>query len=302
MANSNFVGAASTVTTAACSIPELWSKKVAKAVHFKCQIANRVNREYEGELSSMGDTLHVVMQSNYTANTKSANTDVTFESLTNTATSLVVDTHKYTAVMIEDIVKKQAQPGFQDRQSANLAYPLSRAMDTSLSAIFDGFADNGTVGTAGVELSESDYMTAWQKLAEAGAVEEGMVNADVSWFLSAAAWVAALKIEHLINKDYGAIGELKTASLGMILGAPTFMSNLLESDATGQHDCAVFHKDVLALAAQETPRVDSQYFLQSLGTAFVADVIYGVKEIQRPFEAAANVTGSDNFGVYLATV
>ena len=80
------------------------------------------------------------------------------------------------------------------------------------------------------------------------------------------------------------------------------MSNLLESDAAGQHDCALFHKDVLALVCQQEPHVESQRVIQAIADAYVCSTIYGVKEIDRPAEAAACATNGDAFGVYLATV
>jgi hypothetical protein len=292
------------VTTAACFIPEIWSNMVMEAVEFATPVASRVNREYEGEITKGGDTVHVVMQSNYTANTKSAGTDVTFETHTNTASTLLIDKHQYAAAKIEDMAAALVMPGFKERQTKKMGYALARAMDVSLTALFDGFADNGTIGTLGVELTEADYLSAWTKLAEAGAVTEGMVDDDLSIFLSPAAYAAALKVDRLVSKDFRSDGGEGTskAKLGTIYGGSVFMSNLLESDAAGQHDCAWIHREVLALASRKKAEVHTQYIIEALADAVVVDQIYGVKEIQRPFEAAANVTGTDSHGVYLATV
>ena len=92
------------------------------------------------------------------------------------------------------------------------------------------------------------------------------------------------------------------AAIGMLYGGRVFMSNLLESDAAGQHDCAFIHRDILTIAVQAKPEINRDFIIEALSDAVVADQIYGVKELSRPGESAANVTLTDNYGVYLATV
>lgn len=288
---------------AANYIPELWALGATDAVEFRAVIAKRVNREFEGTVSSMGDTVNIPSMSNFTAVDKSANTDVDFENMVHPTQALSINKHKYVAVKLERFMEKQAMPEYRAKVTQRLGYPLARAMETDLSGIFDAFTTNGTVGSAGNELTDDDYLTAWTKLMEAGAIEEAMLDSDTSIILSPAAGAAALKIDKFVNQDYGARTDAITkAALGTIYGSSTFLSNLLESDAAGQHDCAWFHKDVLTLAVQQKVRVESDYRVASIATEMVADTIYGFKELTRPGESNANVTLTDNFGVYLATV
>lgn len=293
----------STVTTTANWIPELWSNNTQESVEFAAVIAKRVNSEYEGEIKAFGDTVNIQTVSNYTANTKSAATDVTFETHTTPQVVLVIDKHQYAAFRVEKIAEKQAMPGWREKNTKKLGYSLARAREVALSGLFDAFADNGTIGTLGIELTDSDYLTAWQKLAEAGALDMGDSGDDVSVFLSPAAVAAALKIDKFTSREFGADeGAIKQATIGMLYGGRVFMSNLLESDATGQHDCAFMHRDALTIAVQSKPNVASDFIIEAISDAVVADQIYGVKELSRPGESAANVTLTDNFGVYLASV
>ncbi len=293
-----------TITTAANWIPEIWSSDVQEAVEFAQVIEKRVNREYEGEVSSMGDTVNIQTTTNYTANTKSAATDVVFETHTHPQLALLINIHQYSAFRVEKIAEKQAMPGWRERQTRKLGYALARAREVTLSALFDGFADNGTIGSLGTELTDADYLSAWQKLAEAGAIDNmGEADEALSIFLSPAAVAAALKIEKFTNQDFGADeGAIKKASIGMIYQGRVFMSNLLEADAAGQHDCAFIHRDALTIAVQAKPNVYSDFIIEAISTAVVSDQIYGARELTRPGESAANVTLTDNFGVYLATV
>lgn len=292
-----------TKTTAANWIPEFWSSKTQDAVEFKCKIKPRVNTEYEGEIKAMGDIVNITGSSNYTAVAKSVNTAIDFEAITHPTQQLTIDTCLYASLRLEDWAEKQAMPGYRDKQTKKLGYALARRMDVDLAGLFDGFGDNGTIGTLGVELSESDYLTARQKLMEAGAIDDGMIESDCTIMLSPAAFVAALKIDRFVSRDFVPESDgVSKASLPYIYGMPVFVSNLLEADAAGQHDCAMFHKDALAMAVQVAPHVESDRVINHIADAIVAWDLYGKKELTRPGESAANVTLSDNFGCYLATV
>jgi hypothetical protein len=104
------------------------------------------------------------------------------------------------------------------------------------------------VGSYGTELTDNDYLSAWQKLATAGAITEGAVNPDVACLLSVESYAAALRTERFINRDYnGDAGTdaLKRAKVGTIYGSDAVMSNLLNVPSASQHACGFFHKERL---------------------------------------------------------
>lgn len=243
---------------------------------------------------------------NYPANDKSADTDVTFNSQTSAKVTLTINKHKTSAVRIEKFAEKQSLPNFRAMTVKKLSYPLARIKDTDLSALFDGFSDNGTIGTLGTELTENDYYTAWTKLAEAGVIEDGDTSDSLSLFLSPAAVAAMLKLDRFASRDFNPNAKaVERCWVGnYVMGGRIQMTNLLESDAAGQHDCAFMHKDALAFAEQMAVDVESDFIIEALSTAIVAHTSYGVVELTRPFEGggSANVTLTDSRGVYLATV
>lgn len=295
-----------TATTAANFIPELWAANTLDAVEFATMWAKLVCRDYEGDIKNYGDTVHIPHVSNYTAQTKSSGISnvVEFESMTHNRTDISVDTHKYAAFQVEKFAQRQALPGFVEKQTKKLGYALARAMDVSVAALPQNFSAS-IVGTYGVELTDNDYNSAWQKLAEAGVVEENATNGDVVIVLSAAAYAAALRTDRLVNRDYaGEAGAdaLRRAKIGQILGSDVHMSNLCRAPSAGQHDCAWFHKDAMCLAAQQMPEVERDKIIEQLSEAVVVHTIYGVAELSRPVETAGSVSTTDNFGVLLRTV
>lgn len=290
-------------TQGANYVPELWRLGATDAVQFKQVIAKRVNREFEGEIADMGDTVNIPSMSNFSVADKATNTDVSFEAFTHPVQQLLINKHKVVAVKIEKFLIRQAMLGYRDRVTKRLGYPIARVMETDLSNLFQSFGDNATVGTATVELTDTDWLTAWTNLVGAGAIEEAMTDEDTSIFLSPAAYAAALKIDKFTHADYGAQGDAITkAALGAIYGSKVYLSNLLRSAGTGQHDCAWIHKDIITLAVQEQVQVETQYRPASVATEIVADSIYGFKELTRPGESNANVTLTDNWGQFLLTV
>ncbi|HYF53700.1 MAG TPA: hypothetical protein VEA41_05535, partial [Salinarimonas sp.] len=170
-----------TVTSADVFLAEVWSRKSFKAAEFATEIADTVNRSFEAEMK-FGDVLHIPVISNMTAGTKSADTAVAVEAITETKTDVSINVHKYVAFRLERIVAVQANQNLMEQYTAKIGYPLQRAVDSGIAAIFDTLAT--TVGTLGVELTWDDYRTAWQKMREAGVGEGNLNGGSVTWMLS----------------------------------------------------------------------------------------------------------------------
>src|SRR6266542_992752 len=98
-----------TRTTAANFIPQVWADGVLASVEFSSMLQTRVVRDYEGEISQMGDTIHVPYLSNLTTSTKTAGVSNTilFEAITEGKQDITVTTQEYAAFLIENIVQAQ---------------------------------------------------------------------------------------------------------------------------------------------------------------------------------------------------
>jgi len=295
-----------TATTAANFIPEIWASNTLDAVEFATILAKLVCRDYEGEVKSMGDTVRINHINNYTAQDKSSGVSnvINFEAITHGQTTITIDTHKYAAFQAEAFAQKQAQPGFVEKNTKKLGYALARAMDVSVAALPQNFSAN-QVGTYGVELTDSDYASAWQKLAEAGVVMNDAEDSQVYIVLSPAAYAAALRTDRFNNRDTGgdaATDALRRANVGNIYGSKVFMSNLLRSPSAGQHDDFWAHRDIMCLAAQQMPKMESQFIIEQLADAVACHTIYGVAELTRPVETAGSASTTDNWGCLLKSV
>jgi len=288
-----------TTTTSDVFLKETWASDAFEAAQFARVIADRVNRSAEKDMK-MGDTYHKGVRSNMTANNKAAGTNVTFEAITETKTDLSVNTHKYVAFQVDRIAQVQADPDQMKMYTDGIGYPLERAVETSLSGIFDNLSV--TVGTPGSDPTWDDWRQAWQKLREAG-VGEGNITGDVSWVISPAMKASAMGLDTFISRDYVPNSRaVEQAEIGRVLSWPVFESNLLESDAAGQHDNAVFHRDQFMLVEQGGINIESDYIVEAVAWAVVADLIYGFVEVGHAPETAGGGSAVDTRGCYFKGV
>ena len=95
-------------------IPEIWAAELLTALpkaHVFAQ-GGLVNRDYEGEISQQGDTVHINTLSAPTVATYTKNsTVISPETLTTTDQTLVIDQSKYFAFEVDDVDKRQAANG-----------------------------------------------------------------------------------------------------------------------------------------------------------------------------------------------
>lgn len=285
-----------TVTTAANFIPELWATDAYNAAEFAQVIVKRCDQRFNS-LMKHGDTLHVPVQSNLTAVTKSASTDVDFEAITENKTDVTIDQHKYAAFFVEDIASVQANQDLLASNTKKIGYALARAKETHVSGKFDLFST--TVGSAGAEPTYADYALIWQYLTEAGMGVGGNVDMDVALFLSPAMVAAAMQMDVFISRDYrDGANAVETANIGKILGMPIYVSNLLEADAAGQHDNAAMSKTSIIFIDQQAVKVESDRLIWKIGDAVVGHTIYGSAEAGFPPETAGGGALVDTRAVY----
>lgn len=298
------IGANITTTTAAKFIPDVWSDGVLEAVEFATTIADRVTRDYEGVIDKMGATVHVPRLSNLTTQTKTAGTQISFEAITETEMTISIATHEYAAFLIENIVEVQNKYDTMLLYQRKIGYALARGRDVNLATNrINSFATN-VIGTLGVEMAAEDYLSIWQKLAEAGLLEQNPdPSEDFSLFLSPAAYAVAMKTDIFINRQYNPEGNaIQKAYVGDIYGLPVYISNLLQSPAAGQHRCSAFHRGAAALAVQETVPVRSDWLIRDLGDGVVGWDLYGSAILSYPPETPGGGTAVDNRGVLVNTV
>jgi hypothetical protein len=298
------VDASMTPTTHAAFIGEEWADAALEAVEFAGMIQKKVTREYEGDIKQSGDTVHIGRISNLSTSQKATGigNTIVFEAPTEGEQSLVIDTHEYSAFLLERITEVQANRNLRSKYTDKIGYALARGREVKLANMFQSLSQS--VGAYGVELTSDDLLAAWTLMVSAGILEADSTPGDnFSVFLSPAAYAALLKIDVLTNRDYNpkadAIGR---AYVGAVYGFPVYVSNLLRSPAANQHDGVLMHRGALALAVQDMVEVKSQWLIRNIADGVVGWNIYGTTELNYPPETPGGGSALDNRGILIKSL
>lgn len=288
-----------TTTQAACHIPELWSTKTRDAVEANVVAAGLVDQSYTEDLKGgPGDTQNIPYISNPTANSKSANTNITLEvigpSSAESSQSFTVSTHQHVAFALENITDVQSQTGLMNKYSGKAGYALAAAADTNLHTLPQSFSQR--VGTLGVEPSEDDWLRASQYLDDALApMDERFI------IVRPATFYALQKTDRFTNADYaGAANAVRATErnvIGKIFNARVYQSTLVRAPSAGQADNWFCHKLGVYYCSQQMKTNAPQFVIERDADVFLATHIYGYEEALQPPVAAGGGAATDVFNV-----
>lgn len=238
------------VTTADVYLEEKWSQMSTVAREKKLVWANSiVDRQFEGELSR-GQILRIGNITQPTATAKSANTALTYETVTETESTITISSFYYTAIALEDVIRPQVSINLLEKYIPGLSYGLGYQEDSDLAALIDDGTITQTVGTLATGLSYDNLIRADQYLNDADVPDDGRCIA-----ISNAEKANFLKMDEFIHRDYA---DLRTGLLGEWLGTYTiFVTNNTNGDNTNGHDSFMGHKECIAHVSQIKPAVRS---------------------------------------------
>ncbi|MFQ5937381.1 MAG: phage capsid protein [Acidiferrobacterales bacterium] len=260
-----------------------------------------------------GDTLHIPNFTRSLANSKAAETAITFNTATHGVTNISLDQHFHYATLMEDIVDIQAMsPLLRQAYSDDAGYAIGRQVDYDMHVLGTGLqggtldaspgtpdANTLTYGTGAV--IGSDGATAWSPasagngtaLADAGVRRAMRDLDDQNYPLSQRSWIvppvtreSLLGIPRFTEQAFQGDGApIKSGFLGKLYGDEVFVSTECgtttnTSGTTSYRAVLYIHKSALSLAEQLAPRAQTQYDAEFLGTIFVVDMIYGTAELR----------------------
>ncbi len=265
-------------TTADVFIPEIWSPLAIVAREQQLVFAKLVDRRFENGLSA-GDTIHVPGVSDLAARTKSTNTAITYETVTESNTDITISTHKYAAIAVESITKVQNNRDQLQLYAGKLGYALGLDVDDTLAGLPDNFSQ--TVGTLAAENTYHDYLRAIQYLDDANAPAESRY-----FVISPAAEVGLMKQDIYTNNDYTMLhGEgrntaLEFAYVSSFLNIPVYKTTNVEGSNSAGHDNTLFQKETIALVMQMAPQMHSMFDIDYFADKVAIEQLYGTQEMR----------------------
>jgi len=167
-------------------IPTLWAVELLENLNDKHVYVDLLNRDYEGQIKNLGDTVKINSIGRVTIATYTKNGAINApETLDDSQLMLAITEAKYFNFEIDDIDKKQQQPKLMGEAMKEAGWGLSDVADTFVAALLEaGVAtaspDNTlTAATVGTGASDAD---AYELLVDLGVrLDESNCPEDGRW-------------------------------------------------------------------------------------------------------------------------
>jgi hypothetical protein len=277
-ATSNF-NSATAGQTGSYFLPSIYSKKVLNFFR-KSSVAEAItNTDYEGEISSYGDSVKIVKEPVISVNPYTRAADPTQTFLSDKEESLVVDTANAFKFVVDDIEGKMSHVNWKEAAASSAAYALKDAYDVAILAkMFAGVSGAGTnshggtfdhlvgsdsdtdivdpdaavgnldIGFASGELDPLDLMARMARL-----LDEQNVPEEGRFFVAPPSFYEVLSQSgsKLLSVDYNAgQGSVRNGlvSSGKLRGFEMYKSNNIAAPTSAAGKCLAGHVSATATA------------------------------------------------------
>ena len=271
-------------------------------------LARLINRDYEDEVASYGDTVEVPVRGALSVNDKAAGTPVTLQNPTATTIPVVLNKHKEVSFLIEDVARILARPDLLSGYMQDGMAKLAETLDGDIAALHAGLSQ--TIDATGT-FDDATFVAARRLLSKAKA------PTDNRWaILSPDAESAFLAFAEVKNADYtGEQAEraVRDGFVGRFRGFNVAMSHSIQNTGAppGTDHNLFFHRDFATLVTRPLPvappgmgvmqktmsedgigiRVTMSYSANHLGYQVTLDILYGLAELRDTFGVRVNTAG-----------
>ncbi len=275
-------------------LAEVWSPVATVTYRANTVFDPLLDHRWEPELGvGAGDTINIpAFSQNQASDTNTRSSFGTGASLTFTVVSesqvqLVVDQMAYHAWRMPVEMSLQAMKPYEmlllEGVPQSLALQLDNYFASNATNGIDVFTD---IGADNVDITDDVILEGETNLNNVNAPLDGRVMV-----ISPASRASLMQIEPIRNQLYGStVGNLSGAKgagfLGKIYTLDVYMSNNLETVTSGKRN-AIFHKEAIAIARQQTVRIEKGLNIaDGLFNEFVGYIVYGGKTVKSTFGRA----------------
>ena len=309
MANTAFApNNATTVTSAANFIPEIWSDEIVASYKKNLVLANLVMKmNFKGK---KGDVVHIPAPGRGSASAKTATDAVTL--IVDTASEVQVSINKHYAYsrLIEDIAEVQALNSMRNFYTSDAGYALAKQVDTDLIQL--GRSSNGGAGTNAYATGAfigGDGTTAYvagsnneTALTDAAIrrtiqrMDDNDTPMDGRFFIiPPSSRNTLMGLARYTEQAFVGDGNaIRNGEIGNLYGIPVFTSSNCDttSGSAAARVCLMGHKDSMVLVEQVGIRSQVQYKQEYLATLFTSDTLYGVAALRKAATVGAATSAS----------
>lgn len=287
-------------------IPEIWSSKLIENFYDATVLAAISNTDYEGEISSMGDKVHIRQTPDLTIRPYQKGMTLTVERPDKPKIVLTIDQGEYFAAVEDDVDKIQSDINLMDTWSKDASERMKIRIDQNvLTGILPDIHAQNRGATAG-RISQSINLGAagspfqvtrtnvLDLIVDVGTVLDEANAPESGRFMVIPAWMAGL-IKKSDLKDASLTGDassvLRNGRIGMIDRFTLYMShnlNAVQDGANRAFSVIAGHKMGLTFASQMT-EMESLRAESTFGNIIRGLQVYGYRVVKPEALALAYV-------------
>jgi hypothetical protein len=261
-------------------IPEIWSAEILstlKKAHVYAQ-PGVVNRNYEGEIANVGDTVRIRSISRPTISSYTKNGTLTYETLTDAQRALLIDQAKSFSFVVDDIDSAQQPGGALEEATAEAAYGLRDLADSYVAGLYTGAQTANQIGTVSVTTAALAYTQLRRLMVK---LDEANVPREGRWVV-VPAWYHGLLLEEdkCVRVDASGTDQaLRNGIVGRALGFDVMMSNNAPL-VTGDDYAVIAGYPGAITFAEQIVEVESLRLQTTFGDAVRGLHVYGAKLVR----------------------
>ena len=267
-------------------IPEVWSANIYDQLRADDSLlANYFSKEYQGEISSLGDTVKVTSVKSIEGQILTDDKEIfDSEEFQTEQFNLVVNKRAVASYKFTDLAQLQSI-NFQAEAQKAMLHAIRKRMEQD---IIDTLAANVSTSTPDHSLAATGSLAAsdiqdMNELFDKQFIPRGADSRTL--FLDPSYYNSLLLLEQIASRDYTNSGSAETGVINNFLGMRIVMHNLL-SNKVGY----LAHPSALQIAMQQGVRVkvSDLHVKGQFGYMISADMVYGIKIPDGSDAAAGN--------------
>jgi len=272
-------------------LPQIWSARILAKLEKNLVFAQPgvVNRDYEGDIRADGDRVFIHSFNDLTVASYVKNsTTISYENLTDTRVTLLIDQSKYFAFKVDDIDTAQMRPELIDAASERAAYQLAEESDSYVAGLYSGASTSAPDNT--IETSQFTSTNVYQKFVDLSVLMDNVNLPQDQRFAVVPPWVKGLLLQN--SSFLAAKSEVVlNGEVGQIAGIRLLVSNNVKTTGTSPVVSHIMAGHPSGLAyAEQIVNVEGLRLEDSFADAVRGLHLYGAKVLDgaRLFDLQAN--------------
>jgi hypothetical protein len=273
-------------------LPSIWSARILAKLETNLVFAQPgvASRDYEGDIRADGDRVHIHSFNDLTVSSYTKNsTTISYENLTDTRVTLLIDQSKYFAFKVDDVDTAQMRPEIIDAASDRAAYQLAEDADSYIAGLYSGASTSNPDNT--IETSQFTASNVYDKFVDLGVLMDQVNLPSEGRYVVVPPWVRGLLQKNSTFVTAAQPSVVLNGSIGQIAGLNILVSNNVKTTGTSPVVSHMMAGHPSALAyAEQIVNVEGLRLEGSFADAVRGLHLYGAKVLDgaRLFDLQAN--------------